>query len=113
MTGEWIEVLDGTKTFDLLHLDNVIQLLGSSRINEGTITQIRMHVSSAAAIRSGLVIDVDVSSNQLKINADGVTVKSGLTTSVTIHIDPHLVCQGNDKVRITPMLGKLDVTGPA
>lgn len=112
--GESIEVLKTSVTLDLLKVTGPTQL-GSLNIHEGRITFVRLHVVKASATlmeRQGIVI-LAVPSGDLKVNFQSfATVKAGLTTSIVIDFQPHVVCQGNDDCRLTPVLALKKVRGP-
>ncbi len=105
-TGEWPTVLNAPKSFDILQLKNVTQFLGSTSIPESTITLVRLNVTSVtASTTGGKSIDVVLSSGKLEVQPVGsVEVRSGMTTSVVVDFQPHLVCEGNGTVRLTPVL---------
>lgn len=112
--GEWVQVLS-TKTFDLTHMVNVNELLGSSSIPPGEITQVRMNVTQAVArfSESSDPVTLDIPSGNLKINLQSALVKAGMTTTIVLEINPHIVCQGNEQCKLTPVLRVARVTGPS
>ena len=106
LTGEWITVTNAPKTFDILQLKNVVQLLGSTKISEGTITIVRLNVTSTVATTSQLKsVPLVLSSGKLEVQpGSNVEVRSGMTTQVTVDFQPHVVCEGNGTFRLTPVL---------
>lgn len=114
LTGEWIEVLNGSQTFDITQLTNATQLLGSASIPQSLITQIRLHVTSAVAAISDIEdpVGLTVPSGELKVNMQPLLVRAGMTTTVVVDFEPHVVCQGNGECKLTPVLGVKETTGP-
>ena len=114
LTSEWVEVLNSSQTFDIVKLTNTTQLLGSTSIPQTIITQIRLHITSAMAALSdtGQIIELTVPSGELKVNLGSLEVRAGMTTTVVIDFQPHVVCQGNGECKLTPVLGIKEVTGP-
>lgn len=112
--GESIEVLKTSVTLDLLKVTSPTQL-GSLNVHEGQITFVRLHVVEAKAMLMGRprVVVLAVPSGDLKVNFQSfATVKAGLTTSIVIDFQPHVVCQRNDDCRLTPVLAVKEVRGP-
>ncbi len=103
LAGEWIPVTNAPKTIDLLQIKNVNQLLGSASLPAGTITSIRLNVTSATAMAGSGPIPVTVSSGKLEASlTPNGEVKSGMTTSLVV--EPHVVCEGSGMFRLTPEL---------
>ena len=104
LTGDWITVVNTTKTIDITQLTNTAQIFGPASAPEGTITQIRMHVTKATGtLKNGQSVSLTVPSDELKLNIDS-TIRSGTTTSINIQIEPHVVHQGNGEWKMTPVL---------
>lgn len=115
LTGEWIEVLDGTRTLDMILLQNATQILGSVSVPQSMITSIRLHVTSAVAklSGSGRVVSLEVPSDELRMALRSVVqVRGGMRTTIVVDFQPHVVCQGNGLCRLTPVLGLKTVRGP-
>ncbi len=115
LTGEWIEVLSGTRTLDIILLQDATQVLGSVGVPQSMITSVRLHVASAVAklSGSGQVVSLEVPSDELKMALGSIVqVKGGMTTVIVIDFQPHVVCQGNSQCRLTPVLGLKSAKGP-
>ena len=50
-TGEWINIVNETQTFDLIALQDVTDLLGEANLSAGWYTQIRLNVDQALVTR--------------------------------------------------------------
>ncbi len=106
ITGEWVLVSNRTKTIDILQLRNLTPLIGSTSVLESTITSVRLNVVSVAATTSsGAPRPLILSSDKLEVplGSNG-EVRTGMTTSVVIDFQPHVVCEGNGTLRLTPVL---------
>ncbi len=105
LTSEWIPVTGSSQTIDILKLKNANQLLGSKSLPEGTITSIRLNVTSVVAHTSSGSVSRTVPSGTLRASLGPVgEVRGGMTTSVVAQIQPHVVCEGNGTIKLTPML---------
>ena len=106
LTGEWVLVSSGTRTVDIIQLGNLPSLIGSTSVPESTITSVRLTVSAVAATTSsGTHPQLIPSSNKLEVplSSNG-EVRTGMTTTVVIGFQPHIVCEGNGTLRLTPAL---------
>ena len=115
LDGEWMEVLHDTTTIDIVQLKNMTEILGSATIPESMISSVRLHVSSASAklSGSGTLVTLIIPSDELRIPLQSlVKVKGGLTTTMVIDFQPHVVCQGNGQCRLTPILVLKNIKGP-
>ena len=102
-TGELITVPNSARTIDLLLIRNTQELLGSVNLPEGTITSVRLSVTSAVASSGTGPLHVLVPSGSLEASlTPNGQVRSGMTTSVVV--EPHVVCEGNGTLRLTPVL---------
>ena len=114
LVGEWIEILDGTRTLDIILLRDATQVLGSASVPQSMITSVRLHVTSAVAklSGSGQVVSLEVPSEELRMALRSVQVRVGMTTTIAIDFQPHVVCQGNGQCRLAPVLGLKSAKGP-
>ncbi len=106
ITGEWVLVSNRTKTIDILQLRNLTPLIGPTSVLESTITSVRLNVVSVATTTSlGAHPALILSSDKLEVplGSNG-EVRAGMTTSVVIDFQPHVVCEGNGTLRLTPVL---------
>jgi hypothetical protein len=76
--------LDGNRTFDLVKLENVTDLIGASKLPVGNYTMIKMHVSRAVANLKGEEgVELTVPSDYLKIPVR-FTIKDDKTTIIVL-----------------------------
>jgi hypothetical protein len=105
LTGDWIPLPGAPKTLDLLDLKSFTQLLGSTSAPDGVINLVRLTVGSTATAGIGTgSVTVAVSPSHLDAQTSA-QVTSGKITSITLKvIQPHVVCEGNNTLRLTPEL---------
>ena len=106
LTGDWIPIPGAPKTLDLLGLKSFTQLLGSTSAPDGVINLVRVTVgpTATAGIGTGGSATVTVSSGHLDAQTSA-QITSGKVTSITLEvIKPHVVCEGNNTLRLTPEL---------
>lgn len=106
LTSELVPVSGGTETIDILRLVNVTALIGSASVSERTVVSVGLNVASVAATTSsGTHPQLVLSSDKLEVplGSNG-EVRTGMTTSVIISFQPHVVCEGNGTLRLTPVL---------
>ncbi len=106
-----------TTTIDLLKPTNVLTLIASAEVPAENITMVRLHVSNAvAAVKdsSGLVNvkAVVVPSEMLKIPLSPDARVSGQMTTSIIVDRPHIVVDGTNQIRLTPVLHVDSVNEP-
>jgi hypothetical protein len=102
LTGGWVKNITAfPKTFDVLQLNGVSQLLGSTSLPEGTIDLVRITISSATAGTNMGSAKLIVSSDSLQAQPSA-QVTGGLKTSIVV--EPHVICEGNGTFRLTPEL---------
>ena len=105
LTGDWITIPNPPKTLDLLDLKTFTQILGSTSVPDGVINLVRLTVGSTATagVSTGSKT-VTVSGGHLDAQTNA-QVTSGKVTSITLElVQPHVVCQGNGDLRLTPEL---------
>jgi len=106
-----------TTTIDLLKPTNVLALIASADVPAENITMVRLHVSNAvAAVKdpSGLVSvkTVGVPSEMLKVPLSPDARISGQMTTSIIVDRPHIVVDGTNQIRLTPVLHVDSVNEP-
>ena len=106
-----------TTTIDLLKPTNVLALIASADVPAENITMVRLHVSNAvAAVKdlTGLVSvkTVVVASEMLKIPLSPDARVSGQMTTSIIVDRPHIVVDGTNQIRLTPVLHVDSVNEP-
>ncbi len=118
--GSWFTVLKAERTCDLKQLTGVQDILGTTQLQPGHYTQIRLSVSSAtiyfdsastgtpcaATVPAGAKgTVVTVSSGQLILNRE-FDLAEGATTSILLDFqgDPSVIQTGNGAYRMTPVI---------
>jgi len=117
-TGEWltIEISANAKTFDLLQVKGIEQLLATAQVTEGLYTQVRLTVEKAEiSVTGGEIITATGPSRVLKI-VHPFEVVAGETTTLTLDFDAEksVTVTGNQQVQIKPVIKLLveKTTGP-
>lgn len=105
LTGDWITIPNAPNNLDLLDLKTLSQIPGSTSVPDGVINLVRLTVGSTATAGIGTgSVTVTVSSGHLDAQTSA-QVTSGKVTSITLElVQPHVVCQGNGDLRLTPEL---------
>jgi len=114
----WTEISNRSVTLDIMKPTDMDVLIGTGIVQEQNITMVRLHVASAVATLKDSEGNVStppvvVSSSELKVPLRSAPVRAQLATSILLDFNPHVVIQGNDSVRLTPVLHLDRVTGPA
>ncbi len=109
--GEWITVVNESRTVDLLNFqdEGSRAFLGETNLTAGTYTQIRVIVDDAYGISAddGSRVDITVSSGTVKV-VKSFDIAEGEETRVILDVDldRSLREQGNGQWRMTPVIGK-------
>ncbi|MFQ6084253.1 MAG: DUF4382 domain-containing protein, partial [Candidatus Aminicenantia bacterium] len=82
----WIVFSEEEKTFDLIAIKGVEEILGSKSLDPGKYTQIRLLITSATATINGTNYDVTVSSGKIKL-IHPFTIVSNKTTTLLLDFD--------------------------
>jgi Domain of unknown function (DUF4382) len=114
----WMQVSHRSMTFNLLKRSSVSVLIASDMVPEENVTMIQLHVSNATATVtdplgkvSAQPVTVPGGNLRIPLNS-GANVKAQMTTNVVAD-RPHIVIQGNDGIRLTPVLSVDSVSGPS
>ncbi len=103
----WINVSNTEKTYDLLELknDNNEVLLADTQIEEGTYTQVRLHIKSVVVMDADGNHEAKLPSNELKIIGD-LNVAANTTSSVKFDfiVDESLHVTGNGEYILAPVV---------
>ena len=105
LTGDWVTLSDAPRSLDLLNLKSFDQLHSSTNLPDGVINLVRLTVGPTATATIGTSSrTVVVSSGHLDAQTNA-QVTSGRVTSITLELlQPHIVCEGNSTLRLTPEL---------
>jgi len=107
--GEWIMIIEGPITFDLVALAETeeAKILGAEEIKAGSFTQIRMDVDSMEVVTGvdGDSITAEVPSGKLKI-VRPFNVEDGVKTILTLDFDGEksLIMTGEGKSLFRPVV---------
>lgn len=85
-TGEWVIVVEEPQTFDLIALQNVTELFGSTNLSAGWYTQIRLHVDEALVTIDGVQYNLTIPSETVKL-IKPFKIEANETTTLTLDFD--------------------------
>lgn len=110
--GGWKTVVSGPVSFDLLKVQGVEELLGTTQLEAGTYTQIRLKVEEVEVTLRGVNVKAEVPSDEIKI-VRPISIEPGQTTIATLDFDAgHSVnVTGRDKVLFRPVVALLTRKG--
>ncbi|MBN1643238.1 MAG: DUF4382 domain-containing protein [Dehalococcoidales bacterium] len=106
--GEWIviDIPDTARTFDLLKVKGLEQLLASQPVATGKYTQVRLTVEKAeVALNGGELEEATVPSGVLKL-VHPFDVVEGETTTVLLDFDAEksVTVTGNNRIQVKPVI---------
>ncbi len=106
LTGDWISVTGFPKTIDLVSITSTSKFLGSISLPEGELNLVRIDVAfvNATTTENSSPTNVIVSSGHLQAEMSTQVVSGKITNLVVRVVQPHLVCEGNGQLRLTPEL---------
>lgn len=101
----WLAVIEESKTFDLLKLRGVEEVLGSNEVDVGHYTQIRMDVQGVVVTVDGKPQSAVLPSGELRL-VGSFEVKRDKTTVLTLDFDADksIVITGMGKVIFKPVV---------
>ncbi len=104
-TGEWITVIEGSVSFDLIAVAGIEEVLGSGTLEPGEYTQIRLSIISTTLTVDGEQIEATVPSETLRI-VRPFTIEAGETTIATLDFDAErsIVAQGTGRYLLRPVV---------
>lgn len=100
----WETIVEDSRTFELLELRGIEEVLGSNEIETGHYTQIRMEVTECiVTMTSGEIRNADVPSGKLKF-VSSFDIEEAETTIVTLDIDAEksVNITGSGQVKFMP-----------
>ena len=106
--GKWITISlsDDAMTFDLLQIKGIEQFLGTSEVEEGKYTQVRLVVDKVQVkLGEGDLQDATVPSKTLKI-VRPFDITAGETTALVLDFeaDKMVTVTGSDKITVKPVI---------
>lgn len=84
--GDWFVVESGSKTFDLKTLVGVQQLLGSTALQPGHYTMLRLDVTSSTIVINGKSSPVKIPSSRIELNRE-FDIVAGKNTTLLLDFD--------------------------
>jgi len=66
-SAEWVTVVNESQQFDLIQLENVTDILGSTILDVGIYTQIRLHIAEALVTIDGTQYELEIPSDTVKL----------------------------------------------
>ena len=86
VSGGWITIIGETKTFDLMEIIGIEELLGTTELAPGQYNQIRLDVEQVIVTLEGEEIDARVPSGKLRVVGQ-IGAAAGETTVLTLDFD--------------------------
>ena len=100
----WLTVVKEEKTFDLIKIKDVKELVGESDLKAGKYTQIRLNVNKALVTIDGTEYDLTIPSKTIKLVKPFDIVESK-TTTLTLDFDAkESIKSAGDKYVMTPTI---------
>ncbi|MFZ3385462.1 MAG: DUF4382 domain-containing protein [Candidatus Methanoperedens sp.] len=101
----WFTVVKEEKTFDLIKIKDVKELLGNSELNAGKYTQIRLNINKALVTINGTEHTLAIPSKTIKLIKPFDIVKNQ-TTTLTLDFDAQesIKSAGKDKYVMNPTI---------
>lgn len=84
--AEWITVVEGPQTYDLVAIKDVKAYLGGAVLSAGRYTQIRLNVDSSLVTIDGEEHDLTIPSKTVKL-VNSFLIGEGQTTTLTLDFD--------------------------
>jgi len=84
--GEWRTIVNESKTFDLIALQNVSEIFGAANLTAGWYTQIRLYIESANVTIDGVQYDLEIPSKNIKL-INPFSIQDGQVTILTLDFD--------------------------
>lgn len=109
--ADWITIVEGPVTYDLVALIDVYELLGEAVLEAGKYTQIRLTVDSALVTIDGTEHDLTIPSGTIKL-VKAFMIEEGATTTLTLDFDAQesIHATGSDKYIMKPTIKILSET---
>lgn len=82
----WSTVVDNSNTYDLIALEDATAFLGSSELETGKYTQIRLEVGDASVVVDGEEEDLRIPSGSVKL-VRSFDIEENTTTTLTLDFD--------------------------
>lgn len=104
-TQGWYTVVEEQQTFDLIEIEDVKVLLGTTELETGIYTQIRLHVDEAMATINGTQYNLTVPSDNIKlVNAFWINESQTTTLTLDFEVNESIHRTGNNKYIFQPTI---------
>lgn len=104
-TAYWVTVVNETKQFDLIQLENVTDILGNTSLDIGIYTQIRLHIAEALVTIDGVEYDLEIPSKTIKlVHQFNIEPQEITTLILDFDIKESVHKTGNDKYILQPTI---------
>jgi len=104
-SAEWVNVINESQQFDLIQLVNVTDILGSTLLDVGIYTQIRLHIAEALVTIDGIQYDLEIPSQTVKLVCQFIIEPENTTTLILdFDIQESVHKTGSDKYILQPTI---------
>ncbi len=101
----WFTVVSEAQTFDLIQIKDVREFLGSTELEAGKYTQVRLSIDKALVTIDGIEYDLKVPSTKLKL-VRNFDIVAGQNTTLTLDFDAQesIVKAGKENYTLKPTI---------
>lgn len=101
----WFTVVKEEKTFDLIKIKDIKELIGTSDLKAGKYTQVRLNVDKALVSINGTEYDLTIPSKKVKL-IKPFNIVENQTTTLTLDFDANesIKSTGKDKYVMNPTI---------
>ena len=104
-SAEWVNVINESQQFDLIQLVNVTDILGSTLLDVGIYTQIRLHIAEALVTIDDIQYDLEIPSQTVKLVCQFIIEPENTTTLILdFDIQESVHKTGSDKYILQPTI---------
>jgi plastocyanin len=108
--GAWITVLNESKTYDLLQLTGVEELVSSADLGAGSYNIIRLQISNVSVVMNGQTQEAKLPSGKIDINiAFMVSANKSSIVKLDFNLNDSLHITGDGQIIMAPVI-KVDVS---
>ena len=104
-SAEWVTVVNESQQFDLIQLLNATDILGSTVLDVGIYTQIRLHIAEALVTIDDVQYDLEIPSKTVKLVSQFIIEPENTTTLILdFDIQESVHKTGSDKYILQPTI---------
>ncbi len=101
----WVTILNESKTYDLLALTNVKELLTSANVEAGSYNIIRLQISNVSVVMNGQTQEAKLPSSKIDIEVRfTVTANSTSLVGLDFNLNDSLHITGDGKIIMAPVI---------